>query len=138
MNVSLFYTITDYSIDPYFSFSTVLAISFSLSDSTGPVLFTMLWNIEYCFCKRLNGVSNSITLPDDKTYKINLKSSTQLFTTILTHQYSIRVHYCFQSVSNSKDSTIIELLANHLLNYTICSVFNKLLSCTLHITLNLH
>ena len=40
----------------------------------------------------------------------------------LTHQYSIRVHYCFQSMSNSKDSTIVELVTNHLLNYSICSV----------------
>ena len=40
----------------------------------------------------------------------------------LTHQYSIRVHYCFQSMSNSKDSTMIELVTNHLLNYSIRSV----------------
>ena len=40
----------------------------------------------------------------------------------LTHQYSIRVHYCFQSMSNSKDSTMVELVTNHLLNYSIRSV----------------
>ena len=40
----------------------------------------------------------------------------------LTHQYSIRVHYCFQSMSNSKDSTIVELVTNHLLNYSIRSI----------------
>ena len=40
----------------------------------------------------------------------------------ITHQYSIRVHYCLQSMSNSKDSTMVELSTNHLLNYSICSV----------------
>ena len=40
----------------------------------------------------------------------------------LTYHYSIRVHYCFQSMSNSKDSTMIELSTYHLLNYSICSV----------------
>ena len=48
--------------------------------------------------------------------------SYQLLTVTLTHQYSIRVHYCFQSMSNSKDSTMVELVTNHLLNYSISSV----------------
>ena len=46
-----------------------------------------------------------------------------LTVTQVTHQYSIRVHYCFQSMSNSKDSTIVELVTNHLLNYSIRSVW---------------
>ena len=40
----------------------------------------------------------------------------------LTHQYSIRVHYCFKSMSNSKDSTMVEFVTYHLLNYSIRSV----------------
>ena len=46
----------------------------------------------------------------------------QPLTVTLTHQYSIRVHYCFQSMSNCKDSTMVELVTNHLLNHSIRSV----------------
>ena len=103
---------------PFYQYSI-----FSLSDSSGPVLFTILGNVECCFCKRLNGVSNSTTLPDDKAYKST--SSTQLFISHQpTMQYSIKIHYCFQSMSNSKDSTIVKLPTDHLLNYTISSVAN--------------
>ena len=52
---------------PNFNFSAVAAICLSLSDSMGPVLFTIIWNNEWCFCSRLYGVSNSITLPEDNT-----------------------------------------------------------------------
>ena len=47
--------------------STSAAISFSLGDSNAPVLSTIDLNTDWRFCSRLNGVSNSITLPDDKT-----------------------------------------------------------------------
>ena len=53
---------------PNLDFSTAMAIFLSFSDSITPVFFTILWNTELCFCSRLNGVSNSITLPEDKTY----------------------------------------------------------------------
>ena len=53
---------------PNLDFSTTVAISLSLSDSATPVFFTILRNTELCFCSRLNGVSNSITLPEDNTY----------------------------------------------------------------------
>ena len=56
------------------------------------------------------------------TIKIYSYQTIQLITVTLTHQYSIRVHYCFQSMSNSKDSTMVELVTNHLLNYSIRSV----------------
>ena len=123
-----------YTLVPNLNFSTSSAIFLNFFDSTGPVFFTILWNTDCCFCRRLNGVSNSITLPEDKTYK-STTSTTQLFTIILTHQYSIRVHYCFQSVSNSKDSTMVELLADHLLNYTIRSALN---TCHHHTALTSH
>lgn len=52
-----------------FNFPTFIAISLSLVDSNGPVLSTIEQNTDCCFCIKLNGVSNSITLPNDKTYK---------------------------------------------------------------------
>lgn len=48
-----------------------IAISLSLADSNGPVLSTIDRNTDWCFCSKLIGVSNSITLPDDKTYMRN-------------------------------------------------------------------
>ena len=57
-----------------------MAIFLSFSDSVIPVFSTILRNTELCCCRRLNGVSNSITLPDDKTY-IKVTIVTKVFNT---------------------------------------------------------
>jgi len=44
------------------------------------------------------------------------------------NQYSIRIYYCFQSMGNSKNSTMSKLATNHFLNHTIRSVNTAQLS----------